>query len=153
MIMKIGIAADHGGYELKQIIHPFLLSLNYEVTDFGAYEQNDLDDYPDYVIPLSKAVATKEVEKGIPTNLSKYRNVRKVGDKFVKAINGKDYIIIFQELNNDGSFTSISETSLDFIFCGKMYLKKFNCHRNDEWITKPKISSINISSYEGINPK
>ena len=63
--MKIGIAADHGGFELKQIIHPFLLSLNYEVTDFGAYGQNNLDDYPDYVIPLGKAVAAKEVERGI----------------------------------------------------------------------------------------
>jgi len=63
--MKIGIAADHGGFELKQIIQPFLLSLNYEVTDFGAYELNDLDDYPDYVIPLSKAISTKEVERGI----------------------------------------------------------------------------------------
>ena len=63
--MKIGIAADHGGFELKQVIHPFLLSLNYEVTDFGAYGQNDVDDYPDYVIPLSKAVAAKEIERGI----------------------------------------------------------------------------------------
>jgi len=63
--MKIGIAADHGGFELKQIIQAFLLLLNHEVMDFGAYEQNDLDDYPDYVIPLSKAVAAKEVERGI----------------------------------------------------------------------------------------
>jgi ribose 5-phosphate isomerase B len=63
--MKIGIAADHGGFALKQIIHPYLLSLHYEVTDFGAFEQNDLDDYPDFVIPLSKAVAAKQVEKGI----------------------------------------------------------------------------------------
>ena len=63
--MKVGIAADHGGFELKQIIQSFLLSLNYEVIDFGAYEKNDLDDYPDFVIPLSKAVAAREVEKGI----------------------------------------------------------------------------------------
>jgi len=63
--MKIGIAADHGGFELKQIIHQFLLSLNYEVTDFGAYEQNNQDDYPDYVIPLSQSVASKQVERGI----------------------------------------------------------------------------------------
>ena len=63
--MKIGIAADHGGFELKQIIYPFLLSLNHEVIDFGAYDKNDLDDYPDYVIPLSKAVASKQVERGI----------------------------------------------------------------------------------------
>src|SRR5512140_2796117 len=63
--MKIGIAADHGGFELKQIIHAYLLSLNYEVTDFGAHQKDDLDDYPDYVIPLSKAVADKQVQRGI----------------------------------------------------------------------------------------
>jgi ribose 5-phosphate isomerase B len=63
--MKIGIAADHGGFELKQIIHEFLLSLRYEVVDFGAHEKNDLDDYPDLIIPLAKAVAQKEVERGI----------------------------------------------------------------------------------------
>ena len=63
--MKIGIATDHGGFELKQIIKPFLLSLNYEVMDFGAYEQNNLDDYPDYVIPLGKAISAKEVQRGI----------------------------------------------------------------------------------------
>jgi ribose 5-phosphate isomerase B len=63
--MKIGIAADHGGFELKQIIHAYLLSLNYEITDFGSYQKDDQDDYPDYIVPLSKAVAEKQVERGI----------------------------------------------------------------------------------------
>lgn len=63
--MKVGIAGDHGGFELKQIIQQFLLSLNYEVVDYGAYGLNNLDDYPDFVIPLSKAVSTKQVERGI----------------------------------------------------------------------------------------
>lgn len=63
--MKIGIAADHGGFALKQIIQPFLVSLNYEVVDFGAYEQNDLDDYPDFVAPLARAVAAGEIVRGI----------------------------------------------------------------------------------------
>ncbi len=63
--MKIGIAADHGGFELKEILHPFLKSLGHEVKDFGAYEINKLDDYPDLVIPLAKAIASKEVERGI----------------------------------------------------------------------------------------
>jgi ribose 5-phosphate isomerase B len=63
--MRVGIAADHGGFELKKFIQPFLLSLNHEVIDFGAYEQNDLDDYPDHVIPLSKAISAREVERGI----------------------------------------------------------------------------------------
>jgi ribose 5-phosphate isomerase B len=63
--MKIGIAADHGGFALKQIIHPYLVSLKHDVIDYGAYEQNDLDDYPDFVAPLAKAVSSGEVERGI----------------------------------------------------------------------------------------
>lgn len=63
--MKIGIAADHGGFALKQIIHPYLVSLKYEVIDYGAYELNDLDDYPDYVAPLARGVSSGEVERGI----------------------------------------------------------------------------------------
>ena len=63
--MIIGIAADHGGYELKEIIHPFLLSLNYEVKDFGAFTLDNGDDYPDFVIPLAKSVASKEIDRGI----------------------------------------------------------------------------------------
>jgi ribose 5-phosphate isomerase B len=63
--MKIGIAADHGGFELKNILHSYLSALNYEVADFGAYKKNDLDDYPDMVVPLAKAVAGNEVERGI----------------------------------------------------------------------------------------
>lgn len=63
--MKIGIAADHGGFALKQIIQPYLVSLNHEVIDYGAYEQNDLDDYPDYVSLVAKALSAGEVERGI----------------------------------------------------------------------------------------
>ena len=63
--MKIGIAADHGGFELKEIIHTFLISLGYEVKDFGAFELNKEDDYPDFVMPLARAVAGNEMERGI----------------------------------------------------------------------------------------
>ena len=63
--MKIGICTDHGGYALKKIIHEFLSKMGYEVVDFGAFTQDDEDDYPDFVIPLAKAVAAKEVHRGI----------------------------------------------------------------------------------------
>lgn len=63
--MKIGIAADHGGYELKEIIHSTLLSLNYDVKDFGAFEIDYADDYPDFIIPLAKALVNKEVDRAI----------------------------------------------------------------------------------------
>ncbi|MBC7627467.1 RpiB/LacA/LacB family sugar-phosphate isomerase [Ferruginibacter sp.] len=63
--MKIAIAADHGGYELKQIIHPFLLSLGYEVKDFGAFELDNADDYPDFIVPMARAIAAKEFDRAI----------------------------------------------------------------------------------------
>ncbi len=63
--MKLGIAADHGGFELKETIKSFLQNLGHEVTDFGAFALDSKDDYPDFVIPLAQSVADKKVEKGI----------------------------------------------------------------------------------------
>jgi len=63
--MKIGICADHGGYALKEIIHPFLIQQGYEVVDFGAFVLNNQDDYPDFVIPLARAIAVGDVQRGI----------------------------------------------------------------------------------------
>ena len=63
--MKIGIAADHGGYELKEKLKKWLLSLGYDIKDFGATELNSTDDFPDFVVPLAKAVASREVERGL----------------------------------------------------------------------------------------
>lgn len=63
--MNIGIAADHGGFELKEVVKDFLLNAGYEVMDFGAHEKNSLDDYPDFIIPLARAVSLKEIDRGI----------------------------------------------------------------------------------------
>lgn len=63
--IKIGICADHGGFELKKKIVSFLRENGFKPVDFGAFELNDKDDYPDYVIPLAKAVAANEVRRGI----------------------------------------------------------------------------------------
>ncbi len=63
--MKIGFATDHGGYALKEYILNELRSLGHTVEDFGAYSLNPRDDYPDFVIPLARAVAEGKVERGI----------------------------------------------------------------------------------------
>ena len=65
MHMNIGIAADHGGFELKEAVKAFLLNAGYEVLDFGAHELHLQDDYPDFVRPLSRAVSQKEIDRGI----------------------------------------------------------------------------------------
>ena len=62
---KIGIAADHGGFSLKEEVKAWLKSSGHEVEDFGADKYDQFDDYPDYVIPLAKAVASHEVRYGI----------------------------------------------------------------------------------------
>ena len=63
--MKVGFATDHGGYSLKEPILKALRDEGHEVEDFGAYELNLADDYPDFVIPLARAVAQGQVERGI----------------------------------------------------------------------------------------
>jgi ribose 5-phosphate isomerase B len=63
--MKIGIAADHAGFEQKQQLLKQLREAGYEVTDYGAHQYDAQDDYPDIIIPLAEAVASQEVERGI----------------------------------------------------------------------------------------
>ena len=63
--MKIGIAADHGGFDLKEKVKTWLTLQNHEVMDFGAAVNNDADDYPDFVVPLARAIVAGEVERGI----------------------------------------------------------------------------------------
>jgi len=64
-MLSVGIAADHGGFDLKERLAEDLRRGDYEVLDFGAYELQPGDDYPDYVVPLAWAVAKGEVARGI----------------------------------------------------------------------------------------
>jgi ribose 5-phosphate isomerase B len=65
MIMRIGIATDHGGFGLKEELVAELRGAGHEVVDFGAHQLKPDDDYPDYVTPLAKAVASGRVARGI----------------------------------------------------------------------------------------
>jgi ribose 5-phosphate isomerase B len=62
---RVGIAADHGGLDLKTQLAELLRGSGFEVVDFGAYHLNPADDYPDFVIPLARAVGASEVERGV----------------------------------------------------------------------------------------
>jgi ribose 5-phosphate isomerase B len=63
--MIIGIATDHGGFSLKKELVAHLKKEGHSVVDFGAHKLNPSDDYPDFVIPLAKAVAAGKVDRGI----------------------------------------------------------------------------------------
>ena len=62
---RIGVAADHGGFALKEELVEMLRGAGYEVLDFGDSEPKPGDDYPDYVVPLAHAVARGEVDRGV----------------------------------------------------------------------------------------
>ncbi len=62
--MKIAIASDHGGFELKEILKTFLLSLSVEVMDLGTASEESVD-YPDLGIQVSARVSKGEVERGV----------------------------------------------------------------------------------------
>lgn len=62
--MKISIACDHGGYELKENLKEWLIENNNEVIDYGTYSLESCD-YPDFGRKAAEAVANKTVDKGI----------------------------------------------------------------------------------------
>jgi ribose 5-phosphate isomerase B len=61
----VGVAADHGGFALKEYLAGRLREASYEVLDFGDNEPKPDDDYPDFVVPLARAVACGEVDRGV----------------------------------------------------------------------------------------
>jgi ribose 5-phosphate isomerase B len=63
--MRIGIATDHGGFNLKEELVKQLREAGHEIVDFGAHQLNQGDDYPDYVVPLAEAVAAQKVDRGV----------------------------------------------------------------------------------------
>lgn len=59
MIGKIYIGTDHAGFGLKEKLVPYLKELGYEVEDKGAFEYNESDDYPDFIIPVAREVSKR----------------------------------------------------------------------------------------------
>jgi len=64
-MMKIGIAADHAGFDMKQQLIKQLQEAGYQVQDYGAVQYDKEDDYPDIIQPLAQAISQGEVSRGI----------------------------------------------------------------------------------------
>ncbi len=62
--MKIYFASDHAGFELKEKLKIFLNEAGHEIKDFGAFEFNSEDDYPDFIIPAMRALE-EDLKNGI----------------------------------------------------------------------------------------
>jgi ribose 5-phosphate isomerase B len=64
-VVRVGIGADHGGFEMKQELVKLLATAGHEIVDFGNTIHDVNDDYPDFAIPLARAVVNGDVERGI----------------------------------------------------------------------------------------
>jgi ribose 5-phosphate isomerase B len=64
-MIKIHIASDHAGYEMKNFLKFSLIDMGYDVIDHGPKEYDAQDDYPDYIIPCAEAVAKDHASMGV----------------------------------------------------------------------------------------
>ena len=85
--MKVYLAADHAGFELKEDVKKYLLEQSFEVEDFGAYTFTPGDDYPDFIAKVGEAIQNNPEAFGIIFGKSgageeivanKFKNVRAI---------------------------------------------------------------------------
>ncbi len=117
--MKIFVGSDHAGFGLKESLVPFLKEMGHEVVDKGAYEYNEGDDYPDFVIPVAREVSIHPNEvKGIILGGSgqgeamcanKFKNVRAVVyyGKAESLVEKHEAIIELSREHNDANILSL----------------------------------------------
>ena len=109
--MKIHLATDHAGLELKEKVKFYLFDLNYEVIDHGAYEYDALDDYPDFIFPCAYAVSNDPESKGIILGGSGQGEAmaanRVKGVRSAVFYNGPDKIIKLSRQHNDANILSL----------------------------------------------
>ena len=109
--MKIHLATDHAGLELKEKIKLYLSDLNYEVIDHGAYEYDALDDYPDFIFPCANAVSNDPESKGIILGGSGQGEAmaanRVKGVRAAVFYNGPDEIIKLSRQHNNANMLSL----------------------------------------------
>lgn len=106
--MKIAIASDHAGFELKELIKDYIIKTNNSVVDFGT-NNSDSVDYPDFAVAASKAVSSGEVDRGILVcgsgqgmmmSANKFKNIR-------AALCNDLYSAKMSRLHNDSNILAI----------------------------------------------
>jgi ribose 5-phosphate isomerase B len=116
--MKIYIGTDHAGYVLKEKLVSSLKVQGYEVVDMGAFEYNECDDYPDFVVPVAREVSKDPdnvrgiilggTGQGEAIVANKFPNVRAVvyyGDAKPIVENESNIIVRSREHNNSNIFS------------------------------------------------
>ena len=117
--MKIYIGTDHAGYVLKEALVKSLKEQGYDVVDMGAFKYDEEDDYPDFVIPVARAVsADPEGSKGIILGgtgegeaiaANKFPHVRAIVDygKSTPVVENESNIVVRSRQHNDANILSL----------------------------------------------
>ena len=109
--MKIHLATDHAGLELKNIIKEHLENQGHDVIDHGAHEYDALDDYPDFIFPCAKAVAADPKSRGIILGGSGQGEAmtanRVKGVRAVVFFNGPEEIVKLSREHNNANILSL----------------------------------------------
>ncbi|MFZ2484633.1 MAG: RpiB/LacA/LacB family sugar-phosphate isomerase [Minisyncoccia bacterium] len=119
--MKIFVGSDHAGFGLKEKLISFLTELGHEVVDKGAFDYNEEDDYPDFIIPVAREVSMHPNEvrgivlggsgQGEGMAANKFRNVRATvyygQGKCVVEAEESESIIKISRADNDANILSL----------------------------------------------
>ena len=114
--MKIHLATDHAGLELKNSIKDYLIEKGNEVIDHGAYKYDVLDDYPDFIIPASKFVSENKLIGIIFGGSGQGEAIAANRIKGIRAVvfyNGPDDIIELSRMHNNANILSIGARFVD----------------------------------------
>ena len=109
--MKIHLATDHAGLELKNAIKAFLFDKHFDIIDHGAYEYDPDDDYPDFIFPCAEAVSLDSKSRGIILGGSGQGEAmaanRIKGIRAAVYYNGPDEIIKLSREHNNANILSL----------------------------------------------
>ena len=138
--MKIAVASDHGGFELKKHILEYLTSKNIDFADFGTYDNNSCD-YPIYAKKVAKEVSEGNFDKGIlvcgtgqgmAICANKTKGIRAVcvsdtfSAKMTREHNNSNILTLGQRVIGKGLALEIVETWLNTEFKGERHQKRID---------------------------
>jgi ribose 5-phosphate isomerase B len=116
--MKIYFATDHAGYELKEVLVPYVKQLGFEVEDCGAHGYDPEDDYPDYIAKAARKVSENPQKtlgiilggsgEGEAMVANKFAHVRATA-----YYGGNPEIITLSREHNDANMLSLGAMFLD----------------------------------------
>jgi len=115
--VRIVLATDHAGFELKESVKKYLLNLNYDVKDFGAFEYDSTDDYPDFINPAAKFISENDNTIGIIFGGSGQGEAmaanRFKGVRAAVFYGGPDQIIELSRLHNNANVLSFGSRFIE----------------------------------------